>query len=181
VKTELETLHSVYAQALFLYADENSLLDRIFFDYEKIISSLKKQADFLKVINHPGISQADKEKVLRDIGKAAGFCPEFIYFLKMLLNKKRFEILHGIFLKFRDIYDAYKDRLKVFMHSPERLDKNVLDKITKELAGIFKKEIMPQEILDKTLIGGIKIRVRGKVYDGSIKKELEHLKIALTS
>lgn len=172
-KAELELLHSTYAGAIFEYGEENKLLNRLFEDFEQAIFIFKNKKDFLKIIKDPRIALKDKKCLLEEINGKTGFSEIFLNFMKLLINKKRFGILHGIFLKFRDMYDAHKKQAKIFLSSSVKLDKNQMDEIRNNLKKTFKKNLIIKEKIDKSLVGGIKIQFADRIYDGSVKRELE--------
>ena len=52
----------------------------------------------------------------------------------------------------------------------------MVDRLREVLRGISGKEIVLQQETDPSLIGGVLIELEGKVYDGSVRTQLEKLK-----
>ena len=55
------------------------------------------------------------------------------------------------------------------------------DSVCKKLKTLTKKEIDPIYVIDKSLMGGIKIEVDGKTLDGSLKHRLGEIKEVMNS
>ena len=51
-----------------------------------------------------------------------------------------------------------------------------LDRLREVLHGISGKEIVLQQEIDPGLIGGVLVEFEGKVYDGSVRTQLEKMK-----
>ena len=52
----------------------------------------------------------------------------------------------------------------------------MVDRLRDMLAGISGKEIVLQQETDSDLIGGVCIELEGKIYDGSVRTQLEKMK-----
>lgn len=176
MKAELELLHSTYAKALFGYGKERACLDELIGDFENAIFIFEKEKSLAKIVKDPRIDLKQKEGLLDEINKRVKFSKDFLNFIKLLISRKRFDIFHGIFLKFSDMCDVHRGCVKVFLYSSVRLSGRAVNKIKKSLKKSLKKDIVIEEIEDEGLVGGIKIQFEDKVYDGSIRKNLENIR-----
>jgi len=94
----LEILHQRYAKALFDFASNSSVSDKIMKDLESLTYIIRSNGEVSQLLRHPEISKDEKFKVLKAISEKGRFCGEFMDFLKILLGKNRLNLLHGIFL-----------------------------------------------------------------------------------
>jgi F-type H+-transporting ATPase subunit delta len=56
------------------------------------------------------------------------------------------------------------------------LDSVLAEQLRQQLRGISGKDVVMQEETDEELLGGLLIELGGKVYDGSIRTQLERMK-----
>lgn len=174
--SEIEILHRRYAQALIETAAEADRLDKVTQDFALLNNTLKQDKGLTAVLGHPEIDKADKLKLLESICEKAGFCEAFVFFLKLLLSKNRLKILHGVFLKYRDLYEMRKSRLQVFVRAASPLSKGQLSRLEKMLGDKLKKNIFIMDSVDPSLIGGLKLKIDSSVYNLSLADRLKILK-----
>jgi F-type H+-transporting ATPase subunit delta len=75
--------------------------------------------------------------------------------------------------------NEYRGVIEGLVYSTEPLSESQLAKLN---SVISKKESRPVElknIIDPTLIGGVKVVINDHIYDGSIKHHIEDMKLAL--
>lgn len=177
---EVEVLHRRYAQALIEVAADNNRLDKVAEDFLFLNNLLKQNKDLAYTLYHPEIDKVDKLKLLEDICEKAGLCENFFSFLKLLLNKNRLKIIHGVFLKYRDLYEMRKSRLQVSVKTAAPLNKNQLSRLGTMLGSKLKKNIFIIDSVDPSLIGGLKLKIDSLVYNLSLADRLQFLKEKLT-
>jgi F-type H+-transporting ATPase subunit delta len=97
-------------------------------------------------------------------------------FVFVLLEAKIFKNLKKIIQLFYKKVDEYSNVLSCQIISPVKIGNDNIKKIESILKEKYKKELIILEIIDKSLISGIKIIVNDQVYDGSYLNELEKIK-----
>jgi F-type H+-transporting ATPase subunit delta len=60
--------------------------------------------------------------------------------------------------------------------SPDLLEPVMVDRLRDRLQRISGKQIVLQQETDPSLIGGVVVEFEGKVYDGSVRTQLENMK-----
>jgi F-type H+-transporting ATPase subunit delta len=56
------------------------------------------------------------------------------------------------------------------------LDRAMVNQLGQRLRGLAGKEVILQQETDPSLLGGLLIELEGKIYDGSIRTQLEKMK-----
>jgi len=176
---EAEVLHRRYAQALIDIAEADKKLDDMKESLEMITAVLEKEPLLQKTICHPSIDKKEKIKLLEALTKKTKCCDEFLWFLKTLLKNDRFKLIHGVYLKYRDLYNVKRRRQRVIVKSAISLGKEQLACLGKVLEKMLKKEILIEEILDKNIIGGFDLMIGDKVYNLSLLTRLQLAKEGL--
>jgi F-type H+-transporting ATPase subunit delta len=172
----IEILHERYSRAIFDVARESDKLDDVFDKMNLLNELAKKNKNLLKILNNPEIDKKDKIKTLEIISRKADLPEELLSFLKILVKNNRIGLLHGIFLKYRDLYDKNKGRVKVFVETAVSLGKKEIARLEEILSRSLKKAATVVEILSPSVIGGIDIKIKGAVYKLSLADRLRFMK-----
>lgn len=164
-----------YAEALFLLIAEEQKLD----DYTKALETVKtliqETPEYTEFLASPAISLSER---LQAIDEAFGeSMPEYIVsFLKILCENGRIRSLIGCIDEFGKLAMAISNRTEAFVVSAVPLSDGQKTAICSKLEKITGKTIDPVYTVDESLIGGIKIEVEGKTFDGSIRHRLQDVK-----
>lgn len=173
---ETEILHHRYAQALIKLAQEENKLEKIEEDLMFFNNLIKKNKQFADILYHPEVDRNDKIELLEGVCKKLQLCPEIRSFLKLLANKNRFWLIHGVFLRYGDLYDLRRHRLKVWVKTAVSLKKSQLAKLETILKKRLNKDIFIQESIEPSLIGGLNLRIDSRVYNSALINRLKLLR-----
>jgi F-type H+-transporting ATPase subunit delta len=172
----LEILHRKYARALIDLAKERNISQEIEEAFEKMITILKQNQSLSEVLLHPEISREEKFILIDKICKQDRFCDEFKDFLFTLLKANRFKLIHGIFLKYRELHDEAQGRLKVWVESAFGLDNQQKNRLVKTLESRLNRKIVLEASQTPGLIAGITIKAGSQIFDNSLNRNLELLR-----
>jgi len=165
-----------YAKALFAVGKEESAFD----DYSQ---ALKAMADLFAGI--PEVSDAltnplypveVREKVMEHILASAGVSQVMGNFFKLLVQKRRADILPDVAQVFQAMVDADKNMCQGTVVSAMELTPELSAKVKETLEKITGKQVVLTTQVDPSIIGGIVAKVGDLVLDGSIKSQLAGLK-----
>ena len=161
----------VYGDALFELAVEENRCDQFLEEICAVENALDQNPQAETLLCHPGIGSEEKQDFIEKCFKG---------FLQILVKKGRFSERNAIFAYFTAKVKEYKKIGVALVTSPFELTAEQKTKIEKRLLDTtdYKKmEITYRE--DKTLIGGLVIRIGDRVIDTSIKSRLEELRLQL--
>jgi len=171
-----------YALDLFALAYEAKQVEEIRTELKKILALLHKETKIIEILQNPIMVIEEKKGFLEQI-----FSNQvnriLIDFLITLLEEGTFELLDEI----EHIYDqAVKQYLEDYMgivegevHSAVPLTKEQLKELTEAFKKKLDKEVRLTTFVDPSLIGGYRVNIRNKVYDDTIKLQLNQLKESL--
>ena len=168
----------IYAGALLDIGVETKILPRIGEELGSIAELISEERDLMLFLNAPVISK-DRKKVLIEKLFLDKFCPEIINFLKVLIDNDRQLLIPEIYNCLTDLIDQKNNRQKVKVITSVKLEANTLKRIEKAIGEKFKKDVFVEEFVDKSILGGIVIRIDDTLIDGSIAKDLNILKAKL--
>jgi F-type H+-transporting ATPase subunit delta len=84
--------------------------------------------------------------------------------------------LPGIVSSYRRLLNEAKGRVEAKVVSASALESAMVEQLRARLNGISGKDVVLQQDTDPSLLGGLLIELEGKVYDGSIRTQLEKMK-----
>ena len=169
-------VYTSYPKVLFDHAKKHNLIKEYFLNAQKVLNILLeddgKLNNFLKDLT---IEKADRKKIIEEIFKdhIQNF---FLWFLYTIVDFNRCYYLEGILKNFISLCDKEFGINYVKIYSPYQLNDKQIDKLTEALKKHYQKEIRITNIVDKTLIGGIKIVSDVDSINTSLIDKLNHIK-----
>ena len=169
------SVETVYARALLDAAKQSGTLSSVTEEARAVIGMIKDHPGFRDLMNHPGISPEEKERVFADLF-SGGLSGEMKGFLRVIFEKQRDSVLGGILEAFLDLSEKELGigRVSVKTASPlsaeqkERVESKVRE-TTSYRSLEFSYETDPE------LIGGIVIRIGDRTADGSVRNKFQRL------
>jgi F-type H+-transporting ATPase subunit delta len=164
-----------YAKAIFDLAQANSEEELVNDNFNLFVKLLNDNPDFLKVLTFPRITISDKKEALKNT--LINFEPIFIDFLFVLLDNGRMNMIKEIAFEYEQLILADNGAVKVDVYSATKLTKEEILNVEETLKkAINQKRVIIYNIVDETLIGGIKAVYNGKSLDLSLNNQLNQLK-----
>jgi F-type H+-transporting ATPase subunit delta len=166
-----------YARAVFEIALEKQRLDEWQSGLEKL-AQLAQDKSVVSFLESPDIRFEDKAGLLSE--RLNDTEPLVLNLVYLLLARGKFGILADINAEYQNMLDNYHniERAKVTTAVP--LDDEDRQRLTKQLGDIIGKNVIIDPDVDPELIGGLVVRVAGKLLDGSTRGKLEALKRELS-
>lgn len=167
-----------YSVALFDITNEKANTNSIKTQFQDFYDVLKKQSDFRKLLNHPAIKLEDKKAIIKNVFKNIDL--DLLYFLYVVLDNNRFDMIDEIYHDFESLIFEQNDTVLLEVYSVNLLSEAQKQRITNLMTKRFvNKKIIIENLIDKNLIGGIKVLHAGVSIDISLKVRLEELKAVL--
>lgn len=163
-----------YANALCKAGVENEILDKIEEDFTWLMKAYKEDENFKRVFENPLIDSKEKKAFISAILKEKN--KELNNFFMLLVDRKREKELPLIYESFMDKARKENNRVLCKAITVYELNDEEKKKIANSLEEITEKEVELENIVDKSIIGGIIVKVGDRVYDYSIKGQLNDLR-----
>lgn len=163
-----------YAEALFGVAIDSNELETVLKEYKVFNQAIDESISlFLK---HPKISKKEKKEVIEKAVKNKSL-RSFIF---VLIDNSRVEYLAECLVELEKIIDNQNRVMKVEVFSGNKLNKLQLEQLESNLKNKHNREIKLTNIVDKSIVGGLRIEYDGHVLDETINNYLYGLKANLT-
>jgi F-type H+-transporting ATPase subunit delta len=168
-----------YGKAFFQLAQEEKREEAIGQEIEQFLNAYTSSA-LQTVLNNPAFDMERRKKILVEIGKALQVSPLAVHFLSLLLERDRLNYLPSIVAYYRRLLNETRGRVEARVVAASPLDGAALERLRGALRGISGKEVLLHEETNSELIGGLLVELEGKIYDGSVRTQLENMKERIT-
>ena len=170
-----EYLDRRYALALYEVAEKNGKVDEYLGDLREICELIDKDEEFQEVIKHPQISTKQKKRVFINIFKGK-IDEELLSFLLILIEKDRILFLKEKLKEMEKIHLERNNTLLAEVKSVVPLTEDEVTRLVAKLENKYSKKILLKQEIDKSIIGGLYVRVGDDVIDGTVKSRLDDMK-----
>lgn len=164
-----------YSRALFQLAKEAGQEDAVGVEIEQF-NTAYTTSELHQVLSNPAFAADVRKKILSQVMQSQQFSSLTVRFLSLLLERDRLAHLAGIVSCYRRSLNQAKGRVEAKVISASALDDSMVERVRAQLRGISGKEVVLQQEVDASLLGGLLVELEGKVYDGSVRTQLEKMK-----
>ena len=163
-----------YATALFQLASEAAKDEEARQELERFAATYSASV-LSTVLTNPAFDLRSRKKVVVQVAEQLKLSPLIIQFLALLLDRDRLDHLQSIIFYYRRLQDAARGRVQARATAASPLGVEELDRLRSALKGISGKEVVLEQEADAGLLGGLVIQIEGKIYDGSLRTQLEKM------
>lgn len=172
-----ELVQHLYANALFETAQLSKVENAQTVSEELV--ALKEifldNTEYVKLLSSPACSREQKIELIEETFKGK-LCDYTLNFLKLLIENGRFASILSIIDEYVRIYDANNGIMQITAITATELDSDLKEKLVQKLNSATGKSIKLNTIVDKSVLGGIKLRYDNTEIDSTVKTRLDELK-----
>lgn len=168
-----------FALALFEVAQERREIEEVYTDLDKLSKIISDNPEIIKILVTPKIEVSKKRKIFESVFKNK--VSDLLYdFFLVFFERDSFGLFESVCEEFNIYFSMYSASYHGIVYTSEGLDKKTIQKIEKKASQKMKMDkIHLKQVIDKSLLSGIKIVVNGRVLDYSIKGKMDNLKTNL--
>lgn len=175
-----EEIAARYGTALFDYAQDMNALEEVHVDLQELRQAVSANPKILSVFSDPIFNSTEKKKSLSIIEE--GFTKEVQTFLNLLLDYNHFLQLVDIIDCFNELYNDNKKIMVGTAVTAVELDDAQLKALGQSYAKKYDlTSVNLKNEVDKSIIGGVILKVGDCVIDGSVKNKLKKIRAQLIS
>ncbi|MFC3810330.1 ATP synthase F1 subunit delta [Lacihabitans lacunae] len=167
-----------YAKALIDLANEQGVVKEVNEDMSFFEQICKENDNFVAVMANPIVRHDKKLNILKKIFENNVNKVTFTIF-GVLTKKNREKLIYPIAKEFQKLYNLQTGVEVISVTSAVELTNDQKEQFKKIVAEVTKRDIILNENIDESLIGGYVLRVGDTQIDTSVKKKLNELKLAL--
>ncbi|MEI4528181.1 F0F1 ATP synthase subunit delta [Priestia megaterium] len=161
-----------YALALFQLATEKQMIDEMQDQLQIVEEVFAKTPELMDVLTHPKITIERKKQFVSEA--FAELSPTVQHTVLLLLERHRIQIVSEMVQEYRFLANEVRGVADATVYSVKPLSADEKRVISQSFASkVGKHTLNISNIVDKSLIGGVKLRIGNRIYDGSISSKLE--------
>jgi F-type H+-transporting ATPase subunit delta len=168
-----------YAEAAFEIGHADGTLDAWERDLATIASTMH-HPELWRLIQHPAIPFAEKERVLRAV-MGRGVAQAVVNLVLLMVRRGRPGAIEPMIARFAELLRRQRGIALAQVRSALPLDDGQRAEIASRLRALTGSQIEMDETVDPDLIGGIAVRIGDQLYDASVRSRLERLRARLTT
>ena len=131
------------------------------------------------MVKNPTISQEDKYAIFESLKKSGKISDELFKFIALLIEKKRLILIADIDKAIKSFIMEAENKVEAEAVFASKADDAVKKELVKRLEYLTGKKVILQEKVDPSVIGGVKVKLGSKLFDATIKGQLDKLKTSL--
>jgi F-type H+-transporting ATPase subunit delta len=168
-----------YARAIIDQANDRNATEMVQEDMKLIASTVASNQELEQFISNPTLNVEAKNNALVEIFASTNAVTKSLF--RLLLENKRFELLHDIAVEFSKLYDESKGIQHAEVTTAFTMDQALEEKVMAKIRTFSDKKIIINNIVDPAIIGGFIIRIGDQQFNASIANSLQTLKRELSN
>ena len=163
---------SVYGEALYTLAQEESLSKQILDEISVLAQSFHAEPDFIRLLCTPNLSVQERCNILDDSFRGKVH-PYVLNFLKILTEKGYMRHFFDCCKAYEEIYNRDNGILPVTAITAVSLNPAQAEKLTAKLCQLCGKQVKLYNRVDPDVLGGVRLVYDGKQVDDTVSHRLD--------
>lgn len=169
-----------YARVLYDLASAADAVDEADEGVRAAAEAIRGHIDLRTALADSGVPAEKKREVLREIfGEAV--TPEVLSIVTLAVDRGHTDMLGDVARVFREIAESERGIVVAEVTTAVPLDETLRSSITDKLAAALGRPVSLRERVDAGIVGGIIIKVGGRVLDGSLSSQLDAVRAGLST
>jgi F-type H+-transporting ATPase subunit delta len=163
-----------YAKALLGLAQEQQLAETIGVELARTAEVLADPA-LAKTLSLPNLSPRTRKEVVDQLVKALAPQPLLGNFLRVVAENDRLKDFPLIEKSYQRLLEHSLGRVRAKIQVAAPLSEDELKAVVDAFSTLTQKTVIPTVTVDPALLGGAVVEIVGRVYDASLKTQLQRL------
>jgi len=165
-----------YAKALVQLGSESGLIDSFRVELSTVDRLFRSNSELRAVFADPAHTLEQKKSIMNELISRTA-CSELVgNFLRLLVDKNRVAFLGQIVQTYEQLADEFSGVIRPVIRTAFPLENSQLVSIQGALEKKTGKKVVPQMVVDASLLGGIVTQIGDIAYDNSVKTQLKRIK-----
>ena len=163
-----------YAGALYSLAEEANCTKEILEDLSAISDVLDGEREYITLLDTPSVSKEEKCSLI-DSAFSGNVNEYTLNFLKLLAEKRAVRNFFDCKKEYVKQYNKANNIAEAVVITATEISAETASRITEKLERMTGKKIMLDKKVDKSIIGGMILRMENTQTDASVKTKLDEL------
>ncbi len=165
------TAKNEYGNALFLLSEEEGKTEITLRDIITADEIFSKNPDYVKLLETPALTKAERLALIDEAFSALD--ENLVNLIKILCEKRNVSSFSEVKKTFSFLYDEARGILHAEAVSSVAMTDEQIKRLSDKLSEKTGKTVILKNIVDKSILGGVKLRYLGVQIDGSVKTRLD--------
>ena len=164
-----------YAKALVQLGAESNKVEAFNAELACFNETLDANRNLSTLFSNPAYGAEDKRKILLDVAAKLAVSPIIANFLQLLLDRNRMACLPQIVASYSKLADELSGVVRPVVTSGMPLADQQVAGIKDALEKSTGKKVQLTVQVDPSLIGGVVTKIGDRIFDGSVKTQLDRI------
>lgn len=176
MKPALESAARRYARALLDVALEKGDPAQLREELRAVEGLLRDNRDLELALTHPALGAERRRGLVRAVLAGRGVSALLERLLDLLAERARLALLPGIAAAYEAAFNAERGVVAALAVTAQPLDAAQREALTQALRQASGRDVELTTSVDPTTLGGVLVRMGGKTYDGTVRRQLARLR-----
>jgi F-type H+-transporting ATPase subunit delta len=168
-----------YATALFELALEEQALEQVAVDLNRFGEALDAFDDLVRLVKSPAFTAEEQGKALAAILEELKIEGLTKNFLLLVAKNRRLFAAPDMIRAFRAMLARHRGEVSASVTAATKLTEAQVTALKQALKAALGKQVMLEERVDPTLLGGLVVKIGSRMVDSSLRTRLNSLKVAM--
>lgn len=175
----MKSFSKTYALSFFALCVEENLTETVMEDIKTVLEVFTENKEYSSLLDSPVVPLEER---LSLIDEAFEVLHEYVRnFIKILCEKKNTYMFTSCAKEFEKLYNKHNNIEKITVVTAVSMDESLIKKLKEKLETKMGKNIILQQKVDPSIIGGIVLRTENSQTDASVRARLEKIRTELSS
>src|SRR5712691_1020173 len=163
-----------YAKALLDLARAQGMQETVGVELARVAEVLADPS-LAKMLAVPNLPLKTRKDIVEQLGATLSLQPLMGNFLRVLAENGRLSIVTDIESAYQRLLERALGRVRAKVHAAAPLSEEELNALVDAFSRLTNMTVLPTIELDPELLGGVMVEIEGRVYDASLKTQLQRL------
>ncbi|WP_220741366.1 ATP synthase F1 subunit delta [Leuconostoc miyukkimchii] len=174
----LKDIADQYAKAIFELSSERDNIEEVRSNLKALQDVLKDNPNYIEIVTSKDLDEASRDNLLQTLTKGATESIQNL--VKLLAYNKRLNILSQVVDAFNDQYNEANGIVDVTAITAVALDDERLNKLSVVFAAkTGAKHVNLKNVVDESILGGVILKSKSTLIDGSLQTKIAKMKAQL--
>jgi F-type H+-transporting ATPase subunit delta len=145
-------------------------------DLQELARLFSSSAELRTVLTHPAVSGEKKASLIAALWRGRKPSGILVRLADLLAARDRVELLPLVAQEYNRLWNAHRGVVEAEAVSARALDETEARDLSAAVGRVFGAQVELRQQVDSGLMGGLLLRMQGRVYDGSVRARLRALR-----
>lgn len=166
-----------YSEALFSLSEEMGITDEVFGNLTLAAELFCEYGEYVRLLDTPSVSVPEKLALIDEAFSSISEITRNL--IKILAEKHSVYMIFDIAKEYSALYNEARGICHAEIISAVELAEAQIQRLKEKLENMTGKTIVIKNTIDKSMLGGVKLRYLGRELDGTLKARLSAIEKSL--